>query len=274
MLVGERRLLAMASNVLPELPPEERVRAAALAGYQASGVWFEPETWNRATTRRVEAALNAGEMTRLVPLDIEVIRIRSGSVVPDAARRLIAVGGELGVLNVLVVSENSDSLETRRQFEGLCELSARAGMRTVLEFLMISSIRSLGAALEVVTSVGHPAGGVLIDPLHLQRCGGSPIDLEVVPIELLPYAQFCDAPASISGSEPEDYRVDAVDGRLLPGDGHLPLVAFLERFPTELPLSLEVRSRRLRHEFPDPVERAGHVLRRSEQFLTTRLNPT
>jgi sugar phosphate isomerase/epimerase len=260
-------LLAMAANVLPEFPPEVRVAAAAEAGYRAVGLWFDAAEWSDATTERVASALREGGAAPLVPLDIEVVRIRDGSVVPDAARRLIAVGGELGVRNVLIVSENPDEVETQRQFATLCELAHAAGMRAVLEFLMITSVRSLAAALRIVETVDHPAGGVLIDPLHLQRCGDRPADLRSVHPELLPYAQFCDGPATIVGSDEAAYRADAVDGRSSPGEGALPLVELLEVLPPAIPLSLEVRSRRYREQFPDPVDRAREVRLRTERFL-------
>lgn len=264
------RLLGMAANVLPEFPPHVRVAAARTAGFQAAGIWFDSAEWDARATRRVATELALDSPYPVIPLDIEVIRIGPGSIVPDAARRLITIGGELGARNVIVVSENPDFLETRRQFESLCELAAQAEMRAVLEFLMTTSIRSLAAALDVVRSVGHPAGGILIDPLHLQRGGDRPEQLETVPRELIPYAQFCDGPAEISGSRQEDYREDAINGRSSPGEGGLPLHALLDRLPPELALSLEVRSRKLREEFPSPVDRAKAVLDRTERFLASR----
>lgn len=261
------RLLSLAAGVLPECPPETIVNAAAAAGYPAAGIWFDAETWTDRTTAQVRAALAAGG---LVPLDIEVVWIRAGSTVADEARRLVATGGELGARNVLIVSANPDPLETRRQFAILCDLAAAAGMRAVLEFLMIGAVRSLDAALDVVRDVDHPAGGVLVDALHLQRSGGRPDDLLDVAPALLPYAQLCDAPAELAGSSHRDFLVDAVDGRSAPGEGGLPLERLLACLPADLPLSLEVRSRHYREMFPDPVERARAVLARTRRFLGGR----
>ncbi len=267
MRANRERLLAMAANVLPEFAPEDRIAAAAAAGYPAVGIWFDGSNWTHATTQRVATALTDSGPSPLVPLDIEVVRMRGGSVVSDEARALISVGGELGARNVLTVSENPDQIETQRQFEVLCELAHPAGMRVVLEFLMISTVRSLAAALSIVQAVDHPAGGILVDPLHLRRCGDHPEDLCDVRPELLPYAQFCDGPAMIAGTDQAAYRADAVDGRSSPGEGGLPLGSLLEVLPSAIPLSLEVRSKRYREEFPDPVLRAREIRERTERFL-------
>ena len=263
-------LLSLAAGVLPEFPPDEIVSAAAQAGYRASGIWCDTATWTDATTAAVARQLREGA---LLPLDIEVIWIRAGREASDAARRLIDIGGELGARNVLIVSANPDMLETQLQFAQLCELAQAAGMRAMLEFLMIAEVRTLAQARAIVETVAHPNGGILIDALHLQRCGATPADVFALPREWLPYAQLCDgpavlAPAAGSGTPTtNDYLVDAIDGRASAGEGGLPLGALLRALPTDVPLSLEVRSRHYRETYPDPVARARAVRGATERFL-------
>lgn len=253
-------LLSLAAGVLPEFPPEVIVSSAVAAGYPASGIWFDPDTWTDNTTRAVRAALGAH-----VALDIEVVWIRAGREVSEAARRLIAAGGELGARNVLIVSANPDPLETRVQFAALCELAAAAGMRAVFEFLMISAVRTLDEAAAIVRDVAHPAAGVLVDALHLQRGGATPAAVAALDPAWLPYAQLCDAPFAL----PADvtYLSDAVDGRCAPGEGELPLRELLLALPAGIPQSLEVRSLAYRTRYPDPVQRARAVLEQTRRFL-------
>jgi sugar phosphate isomerase/epimerase len=66
---------------------------------------------------------------------------------------------------------------------------------------------------------------------------------------------------------PQAYLEDAVDGRSAPGEGGLPLAALLNALPAGIPLSLEVRSRRYREQYPDPVARARAVLEQTRRFL-------
>ncbi len=257
-------VLSLAAGVLPEFPPDQIVAAAAQAGYRASGIWCDTETWTDATTAAVARQLREGA---LLPLDIEVIWIRAGREASEAARRLIAIGGELGARNVLIVSANPDLLETQLQFAQLCELAQAAGMRAMLEFLMIAEVRTLAHARAIVETVAHPNGGILIDALHLQRCGATPADVFALPRAWLPYAQLCDGPATLDSPTQNDYRVDAIDGRSSAGEGGLPLGALLRALPADVPLSLEVRSRRYRETYPDPVARARAVRGATERFL-------
>jgi sugar phosphate isomerase/epimerase len=60
---------------------------------------------------------------------------------------------------------------------------------------------------------------------------------------------------------------EAVDERIQVGEGALPLAAVLRELPTDLPLSLELRSKYLRDAYPDPAERASAVARVTRNFL-------
>ncbi len=258
------RVLSLAAGVLPEFPPDQIVRAAAEAGYAATGIWCDMASWTDATTRAVAQQLRAGA---LVALDIEVIWIGPGREASAAARRLIDAGGTLGARNVLIVSANPNLADTKHQFATLCECADRAGMRAVLEFLMIAEVKTLAQAVEIVTDVGHPAGGVLIDALHLARCGATIADVERIAPVWLPYAQLCDAQARLSNPDYNAYLADALDGRCAPGEGELPLRELLAALPVDLPLSLEVRSKSYRDAYADPVERARAVLTATQRFL-------
>ena len=258
------QLLSLAAGVLPEFSSDVVVAAAAAAGYRATGIWFDPKTWDSAMTRRIRALLRD---EGLVALDIEPLWIGPGRAISDDARRMIETGAELGARNVLVVSANENFTDTQHQFAQLCEIVGKAGMRAAFEFLMITPVKSLARALELVRGAAHPAAAVLIDTLHLQRCGATAADVAAVPAELLPYAQLCDGPASVEGTDRQAYLTDALDARSAAGEGGLPLAEVLHALPRDIPLSLEVRSRRYREQYPDPVARAAAVLERTQRFL-------
>lgn len=259
-------LLSLAAGVLPEFSPERIVQAAAESGYRATGIWCDTDTWTDATTRDVQRELRGGA---LQALDIEVIWIRPGRQVTDDARRLIDIGGALGARNVLIVSANPSLADTKRQFAALCEHAAAAGMRAVLEFLMIAQVQTLAQAVEVVTDVAHPAGGVLVDALHLARCGASAADVASIARDRLPYAQLCDGAATLVDPNYDAYLADAIDGRCAAGEGALPLRDLLAALRNDVPLSLEVRSKRYREMYPEPVDRARAVLIATRDFLAS-----
>ena len=256
-------LISLASGVLPEFPGEDIVRAAQTTGYDAVGLTID-ERWTDDTTHRVCELL---ESQPLPVLDVEVVWIHPGVFRDPDHERIIDIGAELGAQNVLIVSSEPDVNATKKAFEHLCVKAGQAGMRAMLEFLMITEVQSLQAAVDIVTDVGHPAGGVLIDALHLDRCGGQPADLSQFDPGLFPYAQLCDAPKEPESTDYQGYLRDAIDARLAPGDGHLPLVELLTRLPPSIPLSMEIRSEWYRNTYPEATQRAREILDRSRAFL-------
>ena len=88
-------------------------------------------------------------------------------------------------------------------------------------------------------------------------------DVAAIEPNRLPYVQLCDAPAVA----PDDLYTEAVDGRLLLGQGELPIRELVAALPDRTALSMEIRSAALRSAFPDPVERARRVLETSISAL-------
>lgn len=264
-MTAENRILSLATGTLPDADPPSVVRAAAAAGFSHAGLWFDPELWTAQTTKEV---LDALEDTGIAVLDLEVIWIRAGEHDPNHDKA-IELAGELKVENVLVVSSEPDPAKTKSRFERICALCGQAGINAALEFLPVTKIRTLHDALDILRDVDHPAGKVLIDPLHLARSGGHPIDLREVPEALFSYAQFCDVPIKLDDMSHESLLQEALDGRLLAGDGDLPLKELLSALPEGLPLSIELRSKALRHEFPNAIDRARHVLETTKAYLAS-----
>jgi sugar phosphate isomerase/epimerase len=255
--------LSLAAGNVQEFAPPEQVRAAAAAGFDAAGLWVEPDTWTAATTRDVRARLAE---SGLRALDVEVAWIRPGP--PDPAlERIIEIGGLVGARFVLIVSSDPDRAATKRRFAELCQRAADAGLVAVLEFLPITEIRTLADALDVVRDVAHPSSGILVDALHLARTGGKPDDLRALEPALLPYAQPADAPLAPPGTDRGSLLREALDGRLLPGEGALPLREWLDALPADVPLSPEIRSRALRERYPDIVERARVIAAATRRWL-------
>ena len=102
------------------------------------------------------------------------------------------------------------------------------------------------------------------------RSGATAADVAAVPPSLLPYAQFCDAPAE--RPDPQDFNaviIDAIDLRMQLGEGRLPLHAVLRALPRDIPLAIELRSKALREAYPDACERGvGH--RAGDSYLAAR----
>ncbi|HJV86587.1 MAG TPA: TIM barrel protein [Noviherbaspirillum sp.] len=263
-----RPVLSLASGVVPEATPLQTVEAAAAAGFEAVGLWIEPSTWTAQTTREVRQAVRERGLS---VLDAEVIWLRPGPANPDHLR-VLDIAAELGAANVLVVSSDPDRDATVEKFAQLCEYARRSSLRVALEFGAFTDVPTLGAAAAILERAAQPNQALLVDALHLQRSGGLPSHLREVPASWFSYAQFCDVPLSgPAASDRGAIREEAVDRRVCPGEGELPLRDLLQALPAALPLSIEVRSKRLREAYPDLAERASVVRRMTRSWLESRV---
>jgi sugar phosphate isomerase/epimerase len=85
---------------------------------------------------------------------------------------------------------------------------------------------------------------VLIDALHFSRSGGLPAHIGGVDPSLLRYAQICDAGPDRPGPADTPALIrEARTGRLLPGEGVLPLKELVAALPRTAPLAVEAPCR-------------------------------
>jgi len=251
------RLLSLAAGVQLDVAPVDMVAVAHEAGWPAVGIWFDGKVWDDKTSREVRQRLVD---TGIVALDIEpIIPSVDGN---DFAEQLIEAAAVIGAQHILFTSRLKDQARTTERYQQVCELAEPHGIVVVCEFLPIFPLNTLSMAAEIVGTSGASNGGVLIDNLHLSRSGSSMDDVKAMPIDLFPYLQICDAPAQC----PTDFTGlldEALNGRLCPGEGSLPIVELLEAIPA-VPLSFEVRSKFLR-DIADPVVRAKYLLKYAQQ---------
>ncbi len=253
------RLLSLAAGTVPELDPVETIRVAAAAGWPATGLWYDAETWTESTTRAVVRALDD---TALQALDLEPIFVTPSG---DDGDTMIDVAAAVGASNVLVVGLGVDESTLTHRLTGLGARAHSVGVTCALEFGPLFSTPDLPTAVATVERAGRDGLGVLVDALHLARSGSSPDDVRALrnlDPELLPYAQLCDA----SAQPTSDLRADALDDRLLPGDGDLPLRELVSSLPPTAPLSVELRSATLRADL-EPPDRAATVLLATRSVL-------
>jgi sugar phosphate isomerase/epimerase len=241
--------------VLPEFDPPTVVEAAAAAGFAAVGVWFDPQTWTESVGRSVADRLDS---TGVEALDIEPLFVGPDG---DEGDRLLDAAAMVGAQHVLTVSRGLGVPQFAERFGELCDLAAPSHITVVVEFTRLYTIDSLTAAREVLRICDRPNAGILVDNLHLARCGLDPSHLGAGSGAEFPYIQLSDAPLAPADPSPEGLLHEARHGRCNLGDGALPIAEFLRAFAPDAPVSLEVRSAEMRASLRDPVDRAASVLR-------------
>ena len=164
------------------------------------------------------------------------------------------------------MSAEPDEARTIERFCELCDRAAAYGLHVCLEFAIYTGVRTLAHAAHVVALSKRSNASVLIDALHFSRSGGIPAHIADVDPALLRYAQICDASADMPGpGETPALIREARTGRLLPGEGVLPLADLVAALPDTAPLAVEAPCRAIA-DLP-AVERA----KRAYQALSTLL---
>lgn len=225
--------------------PADTVDAAAAAGFGSVGI--------RITGRRIH-----DDYTRVIgnPAAIRDIKDRLAGggvrlsnisayhvfpdVTPDHLERVVDTAAELGAGIIVANSYNPDEGRFLELYARYCELAAAHGIRVAIEFMRYSAIKTIGDVSRVVSASGQPNAGYLIDPLHLERSGGTAADIAAVDPARIIFVQLCDATRTSGEPTIDELRTEARTGRLFPGDGDLPLHDFLDAIPPGTEVELEV----------------------------------
>jgi sugar phosphate isomerase/epimerase len=231
-------------------PFEERVRAAAEAGFAAMGLYIGEYQRLRAEGAR-DADLRAVLDHYGMPLvEIEALRGWSATGADRAAylqteRSVFGMSDALGPgHHVQVIGPYTGTLDDAAEaFAGVCDRAAEHGLAAAIEFLPeMSNIGDAATAMQIVTGAGRANGGICLDCWHHFRGANDEDMLRAIPAERIFAVQFNDGPRQ---RVDPDYYTDCTRYRDLPGDGDFELTGFLsllEELGVRLPLSVGVIS--------------------------------
>ncbi|MGO4712659.1 sugar phosphate isomerase/epimerase family protein [Bradyrhizobium sp. 2TAF24] len=198
--------------------------------------------------------------TGLTVLDIEAFWLTPETHVADIAPAF-AFGAELGATYVVVVGNDPERARLVERFAHLSELARQHALKTSLEFIPYSAVRCLDEAVDIVRAAAQPNAGLLVDALHLSRSGGVPAQLAQLPREMLHYLHLCDAPA-VPPADVAGMKREARGERCYPGEGGLPLAAFLGAVAADVPVGIEAPdSRRAALPFAEQARQARTAAR-------------
>jgi sugar phosphate isomerase/epimerase len=229
------RVTALEHLTLLTVPPPRLVSVAAAAGFTAVGLRISPATDGERPWPMTPGSPMLAETVRrcadtgVSVLDVEAVRLGAEPADHTAALETAAALGA-GYLNA--ICDDPDLGRLADSFARLVAAAAPYGIRPLIEFMAYRSVRTLADAVAIAAAAG---GGILIDALHVRRCGVTLDSVRAVDPALLSYVQLCDAPLA----RPADEVGEARGGRLLPGDGELPLADLLGELPPGLPVAVE-----------------------------------
>jgi sugar phosphate isomerase/epimerase len=244
------RPISLAHLTVLDTTPPELVSVAAAAGFRTVGIRLTatPSVGVPPYDMLHEGPLLRETLQRMADtgvsvLDTEFLRFEPEHPV-GVPEGFLDVSARLGAKHVLVMSAEPEEARTLERFGELCESAARYGLSVGLEFAIYTGVRTLAHAADMVTRSKRANASVLIDALHFSRSGGWPADLQKVDPSLLRYAQICDAgPDMPAPTDTPALIREARTGRLLPGEGVLPLKELVAALPAGVPVAIEAPCR-------------------------------
>jgi sugar phosphate isomerase/epimerase len=276
------RAIGLEHLTLLDIAPPEFVSLAAAAGFDCVGLRIAPvtateEAWPMSPGSPMLAeTLRRCADTGVGVHAVEAIALRPGDDL-SGCEPVIETAAALGARYLNVIGEDPDTARFADLFAALADLGRPAGVRPVIEFTAWRPIRRLADAVGVARR--SDGGQVLLDSLHVQRCGVTLPELAQVAPSLLSYLQLCDAPLrqphgltvpagmpagqqAGPGKDPvvNDAVAEARSMRLLPGEGELPLEGLLDALPADMTLSVEAPSAAARRA-ASPAEYAARARR-------------
>jgi len=270
-----RRPISLAHLTVLDTTPPELVTVAAAAGFRTIGIRLTatPSVGIPPYDILSDGPLLRETLLRLADTGVSVLDTEFLRFEPEHAVAIpegfLEVSARLGAQNVLVMSAEPEEARTIERFSDLCDRAAAYGLHVGLEFAIYTGVRTLAHAASVVARSKRSNASVLVDALHFSRSGGIPAHIAALDPSLLRYAQICDASADMPGPGDTPALIrEARTGRLLPGEGVLPLAELVAALPDGAPLAVEAPCRATAH-LP-AVERAKRAHRALSTLLAAR----
>jgi sugar phosphate isomerase/epimerase len=255
-----------------DVPPPEFVNLASSARFVAvslmlelphaarsSVAWMDdadrcPMHGNTPLRRETKRVLDG---TGVMVVDASTCRIESDTDV-EGFRPMIESAAYLGARQVNVNGNDPERSRLTDRFAELAAIAAEYALPVGIEFQMISEVKTLSDALELIARSGVSNAAVTVDALHLARSGGSPADIARLEPSRISYAQLCDGPAD---ADTDRYQWEAGVERMLPGSGELPLRSLVQALPVDVVLGAEVPSQSRREAGLSAHQYAAEVMR-------------
>ncbi len=250
------------NTVLLGGPPQEKLQAAAAAGFDQVELWRQDVETFPGGAEAVRADL---QRLPLGLTDYQVLLDFDGAPGDKrAAKRAEAVAMldtavQVGARTLLAPASTDPACDPTRVTEDLrwlADEAAKRGLRVAYEGMAWSTLNhTLPDAHRAIALAGAPNLGLVVDAFHIFVRGRTAADLDGVPPERIYLVQLSDCDHAVA---PEAYRDTARHDRLLPGQGRFPLATLTRKLQAMNyggAIGLEVFNDQLKAQPPEQVAR-------------------
>ena len=231
------------------MPPVEFVHLACELGSRAVSVSPRPlrkqnpyglPAWSLRTDTVLRRALRgAVEGTGIRITTGEYFLAGLGRDLEDRAADM-DVMCDIGAERLVLINLENDPACASGQCARFVEMTTARGVGALLEYLPgDSAISNLSSALNAVCATGSPDFRVVVDAMHFYSSGSSAAELAAADPSRIGHVQLCDLPPQTTAAS-ADYGRQALNDRLPPGQGHLPLADFVAGVPRGATIGLEL----------------------------------
>lgn len=264
--------LYVCASMIEDASFEERVDAAAAAGY--SGIGLRPTHYKKA---RATGLSDVDMVALLAARGIELLEIgfvadwwESGEKAERSRayeQVLFRLADTLGGRHVVLLSGPLDAGPEvlAERFAGVCDRAAGHGLRVAVEPLPWTDMHDLAVVGEILALADRPNGGIVLDAWHYHRGGSTPDMLRALAPDRVVTLQLSDGSYQPVGTDLED----TFHRRALAGKGDFGIAGFLalvESLGVDCPLGVEVLSDELR--LLPPAESAALGLKATLEVLS------
>lgn len=247
--------IGIAHLSLLRLEPYELVDIAAQSGFDFVGIRVRGATPSEDIPDQTPgSAMSTATIARLQNTGVQVRDIEFLSLDGNTGREewlpMLEAGAALGASTINLAGKDVD---TARLSDTLAELVADAAKYGIIPALEPISYNAVSTVEQAGTIAASTGAHIMLDPLHIQRGGSTPVDVAALDPRLIPVLQLCDGPLDVPESieitetlprgmtaDGEPRKVESRAYRLPPGEGEFALSALLRSVPAGTPLSLEV----------------------------------
>jgi sugar phosphate isomerase/epimerase len=248
-----------------EASPPELAQLAATNGLALIAIMVHPAEGVPDFGMATDTPMRRDTKRRCGALGVRIDMIEGFLLKPEtdaaAFRASLESGAWLEARSVNILLRDHDLSRLGDNLAAFRDLASECGLAVVTEW---SRRTPLPSPAEAAAFVARSGARLQFDSLHLFRAGFSAVDLMALDPSIVGRAQLSDGPADMPV---ERQFGEALGERLVPGNGQLPLTAFVRALPAGTVIGIEVPMESLKEQGIGPAERVTRAVTGSRRLL-------